>query len=60
MIQLQNNWVNINVGILEDIVDLFIFLAVKMVRQFGKPFSGGTKMRNYFKENWHGVFNLLS
>ena len=37
-----------------------IFLVVKMVQQFGKPFSGGTKMGNYFKENWHDVCNLLS
>ena len=32
VIQLQNNWVNMNVGILDDTVDLFIFLAAIMVQ----------------------------
>lgn len=30
--QLQNSWVNMNVGILDDTVDLFIFLAAVMVQ----------------------------
>lgn len=43
VIQLQNSWVNMNVGILDDTVDFFIFLAAIMVQIVRKSPSSQDK-----------------